>query len=56
MNRGKTKRIAKENPDLTHEDIKGILEGIADVKAGKREVYKIRPVAAGFSLRSDAKK
>ena len=33
-------RIAIENDDLTYSDIQGILNGLADVKAGNVKVYK----------------
>lgn len=32
--------IAEDNPDLTYEDIKGILLGLADVQMGNVEPYK----------------
>lgn len=32
-------RIAMENNDLTYSDIQGILNGLADVKAGRVEIY-----------------
>ena len=32
-------RIATENDDLTYVDIQGILNGLADVKAGRVEIY-----------------
>jgi hypothetical protein len=33
-------RIAEENPDLTYDDIKNILLGLAEVDAGYTEEYK----------------
>jgi len=32
-------RIAIENDDLTYSDIQGILNGLADVEAGRIEIY-----------------
>lgn len=37
-------RIAEENPDLTYDDIKNILVGLEEVKAGQVSDYRFEEV------------